>query len=107
MKNNKTLLVLTALEHSYKKFKKRFYLGEWCLTYEIKANLKIKQYKVQKHHWSSFKKLKKDSRNLEVEYERLLIKISALLNKSLAYQYLTFRQYSSPLLIREAKQSIS
>ena len=81
MKNNKTLLVLTALEHSYKKFKKRFYLGEWCLTYEIKANLKIKQYKVQKHHWSSFKKLKKDSRNLEVEYERLLIKISALLNK--------------------------
>jgi putative transferase (TIGR04331 family) len=81
MRNNKTLLVLTALEHSYKKFKKVFYLGEWCLTYENKANLKIKRYKVQKHHWTSFRKLKKDSLNLEKEYERLLNKISVLLNK--------------------------
>ena len=78
---SKKLLVLTALNHNLKKNSNIDFLGEWCLTYDNKKKFNNKKYFIYKHHWTSWEKLKKDSKYLEAQYEYLLKNISKLLNK--------------------------
>ncbi len=81
MKNKKTLLVLSALQHDTKKFKDLYFLGHWCFVLEKYGKLKKKNFKIQKHHWTSLSKLKKDAIKLEKYYETILSQLAPNLNK--------------------------
>ena len=81
MKTQPAILVTTAIDFNFKKSKKNiFLLGEWC-----KINKKYLEkdltHKVQKCHWTDFNKLKKDSKYIENQYERILSILYKDLNK--------------------------
>ena len=81
MKNKKTLLVLSALQHDTKKFKDLYFLGHWCFPLDKYDKFKKKNFKIQKHHWTSLSKLKKDAIKLEKYYEKILSQLAPNLNK--------------------------
>ena len=81
MKNKKTLLVLSGLQHDTKKFKDLYFLGHWCFPLEKYGKLKKKNFKIQKHHWTSLPKLKKDAIKLEKYYEEILLQLVPKLNE--------------------------
>tara|TARA_B100000768_G_scaffold181896_1_gene207231 strand:- start:809 stop:2602 length:1794 start_codon:yes stop_codon:yes gene_type:complete len=81
MKTQPAILVTTAIDFNFKKSKKNIILlGEWC-----KINKKYLEkdltHKVQKCHWTDFNKLKKDSKYIENQYERILSILYKDLNK--------------------------
>ena len=80
MNYKKNFLLTTPLKIGFKKpLKKNFYLlGEWCNLISLNNNL---IFKVQRHHWTNFKKLKKDSVFIEKTYEKFLDNIYKELNK--------------------------
>ena len=44
MKNKKTLLVLSALQHDTKKFKDLYFLGHWCFPLDKYDKFKKKKF---------------------------------------------------------------
>ena len=81
MKTKRTLLVLSALPHDIKRFKDLYFLGHWCFVCDKYNKLKKKNFKIQKHHWTSLPKLKKDAIKLEKYYEEILSKLASKLNE--------------------------
>ena len=72
MSHKTNFLLTTPLKIGFKKpLKKNFYLlGEWCnLTHLNNSYV----FKVQKHHWTNFNKLKKDSIFIEYKDKELTL----------------------------------
>ena len=81
MKNLPTILVTTAIDFNFNEEKKNIsFLGEWCKINKKYPEKNFK-HKVQKCHWTEFNKLKKDSKYIEKQYEKILSFLYKDLNK--------------------------
>jgi putative transferase (TIGR04331 family) len=79
-KDNKLLLVTTALENTWKEGEGIVFLGEWCKLYDRFSAWSQLNSDVVSYHWKDRDKIKKDHNYLDGFYEKVLIELADVLN---------------------------
>lgn len=77
----KRFLITTALEESWRRDQPVLFLGEWCRRHSRREQWQQLDAAVLPYHWDDRQKLESDYRTLTALHERLLLELTADLNR--------------------------